>query len=357
MKDTLNEAFFRRTASLLSDIHPQFNAEVFLQHALAGLDSLELMDRVTRTATAFDAALPISYVDQLTVLKAYAPKMENSFGCVWPCAHVAIKGLETPQVSLEALKVLTQYGSAEFAIRPFLKADLLGTLKVMESWSLDSNEHVRRLASEGCRPRLPWGGNINELIKDPTPTLNILTTLAKDSSLYVRKSVANHLNDITKDHPATVLALIETWDKDNVHTQWIIKHALRTLVKKGDNSALTFLGVGAKPELTAKLTVRPETVKLGEPISLVATLTSTATKEQDLVVDYIIYYVKSSGAPFKKVFKWKTLTLNARSMERINKTQLIVDFSTRKHYAGVHKVALQVNGVIVAETAFTLHLS
>src|SRR3954470_14920838 len=178
----------------------------------------------------------------------------------------------------------------------------------MEAWSRDDNEHVRRLASEGCRPRLPWSFKLSALIADPSPVAPILENLRADPSLYVRKSVANHLNEITKDHPDWVLARIDSWNLANSHTAWIAKRALRTMIKKGDRRALAVIGAGDRAEIqVASFEVAPQKLKLGEQLTVALTLSSTARKAQKLVIDYTIHYVKQSGAASGKVFKWKEL--------------------------------------------------
>ena len=139
----------------------------------------------------------------------------------------------------------------------------------MHDWSLDDNEHVRRLASEGSRPRLPWSFRLEQMQADPTLAAVILDNLKADDSLYVRKSVANHLNDITKDHPEWVLDLIEGWSLDNKHTAWIAKHALRSLIKQGNQRALAIIGAGGKPEVEIiDVKVEPAVIRLGEKITL-----------------------------------------------------------------------------------------
>ena len=354
MKHWFDKAFFRRTAIQLAALHPRFDSKGFLAHALAGLDELELMGRVNRTAEAFHVALPIPLADQLDVLRAHAAQIGHNFAGIWPCAHVAAQGLEHPDLSLPALRDLTRHGSAEFAIRPFLVRDLAGTLAAMREWAASDDEHVRRLASEGSRPRLPWGLRLQALVADPRPTLPILQTLRSDLSLYVRKSVANHLNDIAKDHPEIVLDLVSAWDRREARTAWIVKHALRTLVKKGHPRALALLGAGAAPKVRATIAVSPRSVQLGETIAFTAKIVSDSARSQSLIVDYVVHYARSSGRASAKVFKWTGLDLAPGETVELTKRQTIRDFTTRRHHAGRHRVELQINGRRLAETAFTL---
>ena len=356
LKDMFDPARYRSLASELSTLSPSFNATAFLSHTLTGLADRELMDRMRRTSTGVALALPVPYREQLTVLRALAPRLSSGFVSIFLSDFVAQHGLDPAHStdSLDALREFTRYGSAEFAIRPFIQRDPAGTLALLHRWTADTDEHIRRLASEGSRPRLPWGARLQFLVADPTPTLPILTALRADPSLYVRKSVANHLNDITKDHPDLALDLVSTWDRTQPHTAWIIRHALRTLIKRGHPRALALLGAGAAPKLTATFSVSPKRIQLGATVTVTATLTSTASRAQSLLVDYVVHYARASGKGSEKVFKWKPLTLSPGETLTITKRQTIRDFSTRRHHPGRHRLELQINGRRLSETAFTL---
>lgn len=254
---------------------------------------------------------------------------------------------------MDALTDLTRFGTAEFAIRPFLAQDTPRTLGVMAGWSRDGNEHVRRLASEGCRPRLPWAARVPALKANPTLGAPILETLRADPSLYVRKSVANHLNDIAKDRPDWLLDRLARWPADDPHTKWIIRHALRTLIKAGNPRALALVGVrhGAAVEVT-RFFVEPHAVRLGDTIRIVADLHSTAPDSQRLVVDYRINYARAGGKTAAKVFKLKTFDLAAGEHVALTIRQAIRDFRTRRHHPGRHVVELIVNGETRASEEF-----
>lgn len=354
MKNWFNEAFYRQTAKQLAGLHRRFDADRFLAHALDCHDERELMARMHRTAEAFHLALPVAFAEQLDVLRAHAAQIGHNFVGIWPSAHVAAQGLDQPELALPALRDLTRHGSAEFAIRPFLVRDLAGTLAVMREWTRSDDEHVRRLASEGSRPRLPWGLRLQALVADPSPTLPLLAALRADPSLYVRKSVANHLNDIAKDHPERVLDFVADWDRANARTAWIVKHGLRTLIKKGRPRALAMFGAGAEAKLEATISTRPKRIQLCDTLEISARLESTARRSQELIVDYVVHYARASGRASEKVFKWTTLTLAPGETVTLTKRQTIRDFSTRKHHPGSHVVELQVNGRRVARTEFVL---
>lgn len=354
-KNWFNEELYRRIAKEIAAIEPRIDQKKFLKLTLVGLEDRELMDRLRQTAIAAEAALPGSYREKLAVLCKLAPKINHSFVAVSFCDFIARHGLDDFDHSMEALRFLTSFGSAEFAVRPFIQRDPVRALKTMRRWANDKNEHVRRLASEGSRPRLPWGARLTAIVENPDLTAPILETLKTDPALYVRKSVANHLNDIAKDHPDWMLDRVESWDRTQVGTTWIIRHALRTLVKKGHPRALAFLGVDAKASAHVKVrrfVVAPAHLALGEPLEIVAELTSKAKTPLPLVVDYVIHYVKASGKTSAKVFKWSEAPLQPRKTLILKKHQTIRDFTTRKHHAGRHRVELQINGHRPAETFF-----
>jgi 3-methyladenine DNA glycosylase AlkC len=358
-KNWFDAALYRQIADALGAAEPKFDRKQFLALTLDGLGGRELMDRVRQTAVAAEAALPGSYRDKLAVLRRIAPRIKHGFVNVSFCHFVAQHGLDDFEHSLDALKFLTAFGSAEFAVRPFIQRDPARALAILQTWANDKDEHVRRLASEGSRPRLPWGARLGAIVADPELTAPILEALKADPSLYVRKSVANHLNDIAKDHPDWVLDRVEAWNRTHAGTAWIVRHALRTLVKKGHPRALIFFGVdsaAAKHVAVRRFTVAPARINLGGSVLLMAELSSKTNKELPLVIDYVVHYAKASGATSAKVFKWTVARLLPRQSLTLTKRQTIRDFTTRKHHAGRHRVELQVNGQRIAETSFQLIL-
>lgn len=354
LKNWFDPARYRAIAKDVAALAPRFDRKRFLALTLDGLDARSLMQRVSQTAIALDAALPGTYREKLPALRGLAPKIQHGFVAIALCDFVARFGLDDFDASMEALHYLTPFGSAEFAVRPFLLREQVRTLAVMQQWARDRDEHVRRLASEGCRPRLPWGQRLPALVRDPAPLAPILETLKDDASLYVRKSVANHLNDITKDHPAWVLARIESWDRASPRIAWIAKRALRTLIKRGDPRALALFGAGAKATVRTSLVAKPARLKLGDRLTLTAEIASTAKQSQRLVIDYIVHYARANDKTSAKVFKWTEFDLAPRATITLTKRQVIRDFTTRRHHAGKHVVELQINGRRVAETSFQL---
>lgn len=355
LKDIFDAARFRHIADEVAGIHPGFDKKQFLKLALQDLDELSLMQRLRRMTESLHATLPASYTKALAILRKLAPRINRSFVTVVLPDFVGLYGQDHFDASMEALAFFTTFGSAEFAIREFLRRDLSRTLTVMETWAHSDNEHHRRLASEGSRPRLPWSFRLDALVADPSPTWPILEALRNDPSLYVRKSVANHLNDVTKDHPAWVLDRLEGWPLADKHTAWIAKHALRTLIKKGDKRALAVIGAGEKPKvLVHDLSITPQQIKLGDHVTLAFRLESTAKKPQRLVIDYRIHYVKKAGGTSGKVFKLKELTLAPGESVAVTRRQSIRDFTTRVHHAGRHEIDVLVNGENLAQGFFDL---
>ncbi|EJL03536.1 hypothetical protein PflQ2_3358 [Pseudomonas fluorescens Q2-87] len=355
LKEIFNSARLEHIASEMRAVYPDFDAKGFLHMANDGLAGLSVMQRMARVSECLHAVLPLSFEASLDVLREVAPRLNSAFVSMFLPHYVASYGRHAFDPSLDALKYFTRFGSSEFAVRHFLRDDLERTLKVMHEWALDANEHVRRLASEGSRPRLPWSFHLEPIQANPGLAAGILDALKADSSLYVRKSVANHLNDVTKAHPDWVLDRIEGWPLDNSHTRWIARHALRSLIKQGNARALAVIGVGGKAHVhILDLQVSPAVIRLGDQITLSFKVQSTLGQEQRLVIDYAIDYVKASGGTSAKVFKLKTFDLPAQGCISLSRSQSIRELTTRRHYAGRHAVHLLVNGERLGSTAFDI---
>jgi 3-methyladenine DNA glycosylase AlkC len=355
LKEIFDAARFRSVAREVAGIYPAFDGKHFLELTLPDLEPLSLLQRLRLMTEGLHATLPADYATALEILRSLAPHVGHGFVAVMLCDYVGQYGHGHFDLSMDALKFLTRFGSAEFAIREFLRDDLLRTLGIMKTWALDPDEHVRRLASEGCRPRLPWSFRLDALIVDPSPTWPLLESLRRDPSLYVRKSVANHINDITKDHPDWVLDRLEAWAMEDARTVWITRQALRTLIKKGNRRALALLGAGEPARIeVVKFAVQPTRVVLGGRATLALEIRSISDHAQRLVIDYAIHYVKSSGKTSQKVFKWKEITLGPRAALTVTKSQIFRDFTTRVHHAGRHAIDILINGERVATEAFEL---
>jgi 3-methyladenine DNA glycosylase AlkC len=354
LKDMFNKKFYGLLTDELSKADKNFNSEQFIKDVTQNLDELSLNQRMRNTSVVLRKHLPNDYKKALPIILKVAPKFRGYTALLFP-DFVGQYGHEHVSLSLNALKELTCYGSSEFAIREYLKRDLKGTLKVMTKWAKDKNPHVRRLASEGCRPRLPWSFSIPEIMNDPELTRPILETLKADKESYVKKSVANHLNDFSRTQTDWMLKLITGWNKGNEHTAWIIKHASRTLIKKGHQGSLSVFDFekNVKVELNELKIIKPK-IKLGEALQFSFNLISRKNKPQKLVVDYAIQYAKKSGTKNRKVFKLKEIHLAPGNSRHIAKAQTFKDYSTRKHYTGTHVLEIMVNGKSYAKKEFFL---
>lgn len=355
LKEIFNAARLRHIAAEVAAVYPAFDQKKFLKLAQADLASLSLMQRLRRTSESLHATLPADYKKTIAILRKLAPRINSGFVTLVLPDYVGLYGQDDLDTSMEALKFFTAFGSSEFAIREFLRRDPQRTLAVMKNWARDESEHVRRLASEGSRPRLPWSFRLDALMADPEMAAPILERLKADDSLYVRKSVANHLNDITKLHPDWVMTRLEGWPLDKPQTAWIARHALRTLIKQGDRRALAVIGAGKKAAVRLRgFAVSPAKLSLGDRLDISFGLESTARESQRLVIDYAIHYVKKSGISSAKVFKLKELTLAPAETVQLRRSQVVKDFTTRVHHAGHHAVDVMVNGEKLASGGFDL---
>ncbi|SMC89566.1 DNA alkylation repair protein [Pedobacter africanus] len=356
LKEMFNLEFYQHYATVFSDVDRNFNAPAFLKDVTANLDELELNGRLRNTAVVLQKHLPKSFEAAVDILYKAAPALKRGYTALVLPDFVGLYGKEHFQRSMEALKDFTSLGSSEFAIREFLRVDLDRTLKVMQQWAEDKDEHVRRLASEGSRPRLPWSFKLEQLIKDPALTASILERLKADESAYVRKSVANHLNDISKDNTSYMLQLVKSWDSGNLHTSWIIKHASRTLIKKGNQESLSLFAFEKDVKLQIdNFKLSSNQLHLGQDLQFGFELKSIKDQPQKLVIDYAVHYIKASGEQSKKVFKLKELTLQPHQVLQITKKQLFKDLTTRKHYSGTHILEIIVNGQVFGAKEFELH--
>jgi len=355
LKELFNKKFYVHLSNEIQKVFKGFNSANFLIDVTQNIDALSLNERMRNTSVVLKKYLPQDYKKAIEVLYKVIPNTQRGYtNLVFP-DFVGLYGHDHFDISLEALKHFTQFGSSEFAIREFLKRDFNKTIKVMNHWAKDKNHHVRRLASEGSRPRLPWSFKLDEVINNPKSTQSILETLKSDEELYVKKSVANHLNDLSKDNTQHMLALIKAWDKSNAHTAWIVKHASRTLIKKGNVESLAIFEFEKNPKIKLQnFKILKPKIKLGESLEFNFDLISEKTKDQKLVIDYIIHYCKKGNELTKKVFKLKDLNLKPKQKINISKKQLLKDFSTRKHYTGTHFVEIQINGRVMQKLPFTL---
>ncbi|HEY6132694.1 MAG TPA: DNA alkylation repair protein [Rubrivivax sp.] len=369
-KNLLGPAVVKQAARHLQRAWAGFDAKRFSSLALDGLEALEMKARAMHVCVALEATLPADFNTAAGVLEAaLAPAPETqAFAsmhlsdqglggwALWPVAEfVARRGLGQPERALETLHAITQRFTAEWAVRPFIVAHPELTYRTLARWALDPSPHVRRLVSEGSRPRLPWGLQLKSLVADPSPTLPLLIALQDDASDYVRRSVANHLNDIAKDHPEVVAAWIEAHLPDAPPERArLLRHAARTLIKAGDRRVLKAFGLGKAFRGSALLSLSPHRVALGTSVQLEVALSAGARVAQKLAIDYAVHHVKANGGTSAKVFKGWVLTLGAGEQRTLTRRHAVKPITTRRYHAGTHHVELLVNGQPVAEAAFEL---
>ena len=356
---------------------PAFDAAGFVQDALAGLDALELKARVQQLARALAARLPADADRACGILEASLgpPGHPDSDGDdlgtlrtsdaglagwpVWPLteAVVLLCATQAPERGLLALQAMTQRLTAEFAIRPFFIAHPALSFATVGGWQGHRSAHVRRLVSEGSRPRLPWGLRLQALVADPSPTLPWLQVLQDDPSAYVRRSVANHLNDIAKDHPALVADWLATHlPGASADRTALLRHASRGLVKAGDAAVLAAWGLGAAFRGQVALALSPTTLAVGEVLTITLTLQSTARTAQRLAIDYAVHHVKAAGHTTPKVFKGWVIDLAPGEQRTLVKRHALKLITTRRYHPGAHAVDVRINGQVLAEAGFQLAL-
>jgi 3-methyladenine DNA glycosylase AlkC len=369
-KNLINAQTVADTGHHLQRAWPAFDRRRFEALANDGLSALELKARVHHLCAALEATLPDDFATAADVIEAALgpPGAGDELGSlqtteaglagwiVWSLGEFVVRrGMHAPARALAALHALTQRSSAEYAVRPFIATHPELAFATLTRWALDPSAHVRRLASEGSRPRLPWGMRLKALVADPTPTLPLLRALQDDPSEYVRRSVANHLNDIAKDHPALVAAWVEEHlpgaDKARLA---LLKHASRTLVKKGDARLLKAWGLGKRLKGEARLKLSPKRVAVGDSVTLEVRLQSTSARAQKLVIDYAVHHVKANGSTSAKVFKGWALELAGGETRTMRKTHSLRPITTRRYHAGRHAVELLVNGQALGTTTFDL---
>ncbi len=346
--------FVRELAGSIRTHHKSFDAEAFERSVLGGAwEELELKQRMRRVTEVLGERLPAGYPEALRILRKVAPDFEGFDAMVFP-DFVECFGLDHWSLSMPALKEFTVLCSSEFAVRPFISANPDRAFEHIAEWAKDDDERVRRLASEGCRPRLPWAGALPRLKKDPSPILPILEKLKDDESEFVRRSVANNLNDISKDHPDLVLEIAGRWLGSSERTDRLVKHASRTLLKKGDPKAMRLFGFGDPMAVSVELLdVKPATVRLGGTAEFSFELTVTGTDPVRLRLEYAMDYAKSGGKRSRKIFQIREGEFEP-GRHAIRRKISFEDLSTRKHYPGEHGLTIVVNGVEKESVTFDL---
>ncbi len=356
LKHMYNEHFLRGFSEKIHDVYDAFDIDGFMDTAMDDTwEALELKARMRRITISLGTYLPPGYKDALNVLFKIDKSCIGFPYLFFPdFVEVYGQGEEHWALSMKALERFTSKSSAEFAVRPFLLRDPVRMMSQMLKWAGHPQEHVRRLASEGCRPRLPWGQALQMFKRDPSPILPVLELLKADPSLYVRKSVANNLNDIVKDHSSVVIDIARRWKGMNPHTDWIVRHGCRTLIRKADPEIMSLFEYAEPMEGTASistfasLSVQPTTVPIGGITELRYELHIQDGEQAHIRVEYGIDFVKAKGNTSRKSFLLSDKTVPGGTILKSVRNHNWMDLTTRRHYPGEHRISLLVNGREVA---------
>ncbi len=355
LKNSFGARIPRTIAAQIAAVHPRFPVDAFIATALEGYDELELMARGRQIARSLARHLPADFERAVGILVASLgsrPERSDgdggmaSFLYLPHTVFIAENGLDHFEASMRAQHELTKRFTCEFSMRAFLDRHTEATLERLAEWTRDPDEHVRRLVSESTRPRLPWAPRLRRFQSDPRPVIALLERLRDDESLYVRRSVANNLNDIGKDHPALLMKTLKRWREGATpERQWLIRHALRSAVKRGDPGALALLGFGDEAAVSvARVTISPKRARIGESVRVSFELRNTGAQAQRVLADLRVHYVKAGGKTSAKTFKLKELEIAPGESARLEKKLSLAQMTTRKHYPGAHRVEAVLNG-------------
>ncbi|AJD46179.1 DNA alkylation repair protein [Rhizobium sp. SEMIA 4085] len=345
-----------------------FDEAAFQRAVLQALPALELKERSQLIADHLVRVLPIDRTARHAILLAmlhpdefdHVDKESDRLGlCGWAVLPLTLvvgqHGTGDFTGSLETLRQMTKRFTSEFAIRYFLIEDQAAALEIMSRWIFDSNRHVRRLVSEGTRPRLPWAMRLSSLMNDPSPVLPILQALRDDPEPYVRRSVANHLNDISKDHPGLLAEIAERWMVDaSPQRRSLLRHASRSLIKSGDARILAAFGRYPARLLCGALELSSRAITMPDTLRFAVEITSTADHTQELTVDYVVHFRKANGSLAPKVFKGSAFSLGPGEIRRFRRAHRFAEITTRKYYDGVHRIGLRINGADTEVAEFEL---
>lgn len=364
--DLFNRHKVEKIALEIQNVFPEFEIDKFKKDVVDAFPRLELKERIYHIRGSLKKYLPDDYVASATILLDALPpeldpkKSDNDFGdyIYAPYSdYVAAYGCSEEHLdfSLNALRQITKRFSVEFAIRDFINHFPEETSAMLYECTLSDNYHERRLASEGLRPKLPWAKKLQLDYKVP---FRHLENLFYDKTRYVTRSVANHLNDIAKIDPSLVVKTLKDWQRSGKQTpnemQYITTHALRTLVKNGDEEALALLGYKKNPFIAVdKLVLDSDVVNVGD--ALVFDIVIEAEEEAKLMIDYIIYFRTKLGTLSPKVHKIKKVDIKrGEKLQLKKKHPFKAEMTTRRLYEGEHRVELQINGMVYASEGFIL---
>lgn len=366
LREVFNASCVEYIATQLATVHPPFNATLFTAGILHQYEPLGFSQRLERIISALETHLPTAFEQSAPLLiAALGDEIDDAeltgydgFYIMPLSLYIARHGQSHFNLSMHALTEMTKRFTAEFAIRYFLLSHPKQTLAYLASIASDKNPHVRRLVSEGTRPRLPMSIRLQPFIKEPSAVLHLLEQLKNEPTRLVQRSIANSLNDIGKDHPNAVTSLLARWQVEGVKDiHWIAPHALRTLIKTGNSEALALLGYAQDIDITVSLEIAQPTLSLGQSLEFTLAITSNIPRSVRLMIDFVIGFKKANGSLSPKVFKLSKKELAAHEQVCIVKKHPIRKATTRMHYEGEHSLQVQINGKLFhPPVSFTLKL-
>ena len=354
LKDVFNRKFIKKLSADLKGSYPKFDEALFIKGALTkDWPEKALKQRMRHISENMKSCLPSDYKKAISLLKPVSDNYSGLEHMIFP-DFIELCGIDDLSASIEAMEYFTENSSSEFPIRFFIIKYEKQMLAQMKKWAKSKNEHHRRLASEGCRPRLPWAIGLPKYKKDPIAILPILEALKNDESEYVRRSVANNLNDISKDNPKVVIEIAKTWKGLSPETDKLIKHGCRTLLKQGDPKTIKLFGFREPKDIQIKKFKVTKEIKMGEEIEFSFTLNTDKKKLGLLRIEYIIEFVRQNNKTGKKVFKVSEGRYD-EAERKIIKKHSFQPISTRKYYTGKHSISVVVNGIVLSTKRFVIN--
>ena len=350
LKNLYNKDFFNEFYSELSLI-TTIDKDVFFKKIFSkDWDQLELKERMYHISNVLEAYLNSDFSIAATEIEKLVShlldkQISKALEYMFLPHYIEKNGLDFPEISLRVFENITEFTSCEFAIRPFIITHESYVVPKLKTWSFHQNHHVRRLASEGCRPRLPWAMALPKYKKDPTTILSILNNLLNDPSEYVRKSVANNLNDISKDHPETLINFTKKHIGETEKSDWILKHACRTLLKQGNQTLMPLFGYGDVKHIDIQnFCINTPNIQIGDYLNFTVDVINNSNKSSKIRLEYAIHYLKKNNSLSKKVFKISEKEYAPHSRTTVDRKQHFKKISTRVYYSGTHKISIIANG-------------
>jgi 3-methyladenine DNA glycosylase AlkC len=351
IKDIYSVSFYEKLGQAVAEVHPTFDKKKFIETIYEGdFTQKEWKERMKRTTVVLHQFMPQNFIEAVSLIDKIIENLKkNNFtdgnlAFIFFADYIEVYGLDDFKTSAKAFITITQFISCEFAVRPFILKYKEEMINEMVKWSKHKNHHVRRLASEGSRPRLPWAMAIPFLKKDPSSILPILENLKNDSSEYVRRSVANNLNDIAKDNPQIVLEIAQKWKGQTKETDGIIKHGCRTLLKQGHPEILGHYGLESTNIELSNFEIKTPFVKIGDYLQFQFQLNNKNNEDKIIRLEYAVHYKKAKGHLAKKVFKISEKIYPSNQLTKVERKQSFKLITTRVFHTGMHQLSIIING-------------